>query len=166
MRGLPAHLARTAVVASGRRLSRIYLHRQRASLLVDGPTKPWRRSLEMLEKPPPRAVLAPRIAPITLWEHFVHHEDVRRPAGRPRDAVPDLEPVLEWIIRYNRRALDRPLRIDTGDAVRATGDGGRPTNVRGTIAFVVMWLSGRDAPGVEVDAPPSDIDSLRARLSV
>jgi hypothetical protein len=134
---------------------------------VNGPTKPWRRSLEMLAKPPPRAVLAPRIAPpITRSELFVHHEDVRRPAGVPRDAAPTLDPAPEWVVRDNRRALNRPLRIDTGEALRQIGDDGRPTTVRGTIADVVMWLSGRDAPLVDLDASPSEAESLRARLSI
>lgn len=164
-RGIPARLARTLAVVSGWRLSAFYLDRPRLSRLVNGPATPWSRSLDKLEKPPPSAVLVARIAPITLWEHFVHHEDVRRPNGLVRASRPDLEPVLDWILRYNRRRFDYRVHIDTGDAVRTVGGAGRRLTVRGAVDDVVMWLSGRDVPGVEYDSP-SDAAALRGRLAV
>jgi uncharacterized protein (TIGR03085 family) len=165
-RGVPARLARTMAVASGRRLSRLYLNRPRLAFVMTGPTTGWDRSLHVLAKGPPPAVLAPGVAPITLWEHFVHHEDVRRPAGVPRASQPDLAPVLDWILQYNRRALGRALRIDTGEIVRDVGSDGERMTVRGDLADVVMWLSGRDVPGIEVESSQSDADALRARLAV
>lgn len=79
--GYPAYLARATVTATRLRLTAAYLDRTRIATLVNGPTKAWSQSLEILSRQPPDPILRSRVAPITLWEHFIHHEDVRRPTA-------------------------------------------------------------------------------------
>lgn len=161
--GIPAYLARAAVAISHLRLSALYLDRPRVAALVNGRLKPWDTSLHILSRPPPRPVLAHPVAVITLWEHFVHLEDVRRPNGIERRASPDLEPVLDWILRYNSRRLSNRVRIVTEDATREAGDGD-PLTVTGAIAEVVLWLSGR-AADVTLEPATAEAEELHRRLA-
>jgi hypothetical protein len=96
LRGLPVCAAREFVVCTGLRLTEPYLRSARLTRLLSGRPRSWEWVLARLDRPPPEALVRPRIAPIALWEHDVHHEDVRRPNARPRDAVPDLSPCV-WL---------------------------------------------------------------------
>lgn len=165
LRGYPAYLARTTASLAGLRLSSLYLDRPRASALVNGRTKAWSKSLEMLSRQPPDSVLRARVAPITLWEHFIHHEDVRRPNDADRHDAPDLEPVLDWILQYNARRLTRGVRIVTSSTTREAGPAELIT-ITGPLSEVVLWLSGRDTTGIGFDAPAPAVEELRARLKV
>jgi len=84
--GVPTFVGRT-VVSRGIRLN------DAARRFADaGITSTRRRGfawvLERLRSSPPRILLRGRLAPIGLFEVFVHHEDVRRASGRwPRRSV-------------------------------------------------------------------------------
>lgn len=163
--GWPARLARTAVAITGVRLSATYLNRPRITAFVNGPTRPWDASLDILSKPPPPPVLGDRVAVITLWEHFTHHEDVRRPNSIPRQSLPDLEPVLEWVLGYNRQRLNRSVRAVAEGRTFEAGIG-EPLTIAGSLPDLVLWFSGRSTANVEADPPGPDVDELQRRLGV
>ncbi|HUP86060.1 MAG TPA: maleylpyruvate isomerase family mycothiol-dependent enzyme [Acidimicrobiales bacterium] len=102
-------------------------------------------ALEHLEQHPPRLLLRNSVAPIGLFEIFVHHEDVRRadPVAQPRVAPQGLADVLPWLLRYHRRVLrDVRLVVRTPAGEHAEGTGALVT-VEGPVAEVVLWLAGR-----------------------
>ena len=163
-RGVPAWAARRLVGWSGLRLSATYLDRPRVAMLVNGPRKPWAKALRILSQPPPAAVVRDPVAVVTLWEHVVHHEDVRRPNGVDRDDEPTrLDAVVAWIATYNRRRIDRRVRIVSEDFVGDVG-AGPPMTVEGPLLDVVLWLSGRRVDSLRSDAPDDELERLRARL--
>jgi uncharacterized protein (TIGR03085 family) len=164
-RGFPAFVARSAVQLTGRRLSAAYLDRPRVSLLVNGRRKPWGKSLTILRRPLPDAVVRARIAPITLWEYFVHHEDVRRRNDLRRAGWPNLEQVLDWILKYNARRIPVDVQLEQSDGA-ATIQINRRITIAGPTPEVVLWLSGRQSSDVEVEGPQQELDRLRERLKV
>ena len=162
--GWPAFAARRLVAATDLRLSGLYRDRRVASLAVNGPTLPWDRSLRTLSGPPPAAVLRAPVAVIALWEHVVHHEDVRRPGGVARDGQPDLAPVVAWLAAYGRRRLDRTVRIVTPDGAERSLGRGPAITIEGSLLDAVVWLSGRPCPDLASDAPAGELERLRLRL--
>lgn len=134
------------------------------AFLVNGPKKSWDRSLRRLDRPPPRALTSRYVAAITLWEHFVHHEDVRRPNGIEREHTPMLEPVLEWIVAYNGHRIERTMRLVTPNSVRSFGTGPEVT-MEGSLPDLILWLSGRDVGCVASDASTEELNLLRDRLA-
>lgn len=163
--GLPAFLARSAVQLTGLRFTAVYRDRPRLSVLVNGRTKPWSKSLEILARPAPDFVVRARVAPITLWELFVHHEDVRRPNALPREQVPNLDPVINWLVAYNVRRLPIDVRVQNRGGTTLIQAGDRIT-IEGSTSEAVLWLSGRDGGDLQFDGPPTEIDQLRGRLRV
>lgn len=162
--GIPAFFARRVVAATDLRLSAVYRDRPWAEVFVNGPKKPWVKALGVLSQPPPRAVLRDPVGVIALWEHYVHHEDVRRPSGIEREGAPDLDAVIEWIGAYNRRRLDRTVRIRSEDGAVRTIGRGPLLSLDASLADAVLWLSGRPAAGITSDAPADELDRLRLRL--
>jgi hypothetical protein len=105
-RGPPAWAARRLVLATGLRLTAAYLDRPAIAALVNAGPRDWERCITRLERDPP-TLLTGAAAPITLWEYFVHHEDIRRPNHAQTTTAPDLTPVITWLTTYNRRRLER-----------------------------------------------------------
>lgn len=163
--GWPARLARSTVAVTGVRLSAVYLNRPQVAALVNGPTKPWAESLGILSKPPPPPIVTGRVAVITLWEHFTHHEDVRRRNQIPRRSLPNLEPVLEWILQYNRHRLNRRVRVVSDGRTLEAGSGD-PMTITGKVPDLVLWLSGRPIADVQAHPGGAEADSFRRRLGV
>ena len=98
---------------------------------------------------------------LNLTEWFVHHEDVRRPAGRlPRDDRPDLDRTLWTMLRRASRLMLRKVR-GTGVALDAPGFGevpargpGRSVRLTGGPQELTLYLSGRrNAARVDVTGP-------------
>jgi len=166
--GLPAVVARAVVMRTGLRLTEPYLHSARLAALVNGPPHAWAWSLQRLNRPPPAAVLRSLVAPITLWEHFVHHEDVRRPNHRPRTSTPELSVTVPWLLRYNRSRLGgASLRIVSKEGREWQIGIGSEVVVAGALPELVLWLSGRHrAAEVEVVAGKALADALCRRLAV
>jgi len=165
LQGLPVFLARSFVAITGQRLSALYLDRPRVARVVNGPKQSWARSLELLDRPPSRILMRPQVAPITLWEHYVHHEDVLRANELGRPGLPDLEPVFDWILRYNAPRLPADVRTKLrGETAEVKSN--QETIISGPIAEVVLWMSGREAAIAEfVQATPEN-ERLRGRLRV
>jgi len=59
-------------------------------------------AIAQLRRPSPWLLTRRSVHAVGLFEVWTHHEDVRRPNGIPRDAHPDLTPVIEWLRRYGR----------------------------------------------------------------
>lgn len=102
-------------------------------------------AIEHLEQNPPRLLLRSSIAPIGLFEIFVHHEDVRRadPGAQLRVVPHGLADVLPWLLRYHRRLLQDVrlvVRTPVGDHAEGTG---AVVNIEGPVGEVVLWLAGR-----------------------
>jgi uncharacterized protein (TIGR03083 family) len=94
----------------------------------------------------PRTGIA-RVLPrgVMLYDHFVHHQDIRRPLGRQRRfrsdtllSILDVAPEWQGAVRSKRRA--RGLRLETTDVDWTYGDG--PV-VRGSGEAMLMALAGR-----------------------
>jgi uncharacterized protein (TIGR03083 family) len=168
MRGLPAFVARRIVAATGIRLTQAYLGRPRLVALINGRPRVWNECLGRLDCPPPTAVLRPPVDVITLWEHVVHHEDVRRPASILRPSWPDLSPVISWLLSYNGSHLKGlSLRILTRDGREwRVGDGASLT-VRGEPGELVLWLSGRAMHcEVVVTGDATDLEKITRRMAI
>ena len=109
--------------------------------------------------------------PLNLNEWFVHHEDVRRPNGRPpRTERTDLDGALWSLLGSTSRFM---LRRVGGAAVglRAPGHGevaprrtDRPqATVTGSPQELVLYVFGRrDAARVEITGDPEAITALEA----
>lgn len=160
--GYPAFAARSVVRLTRRRLSAVYLDRPRVALLVNGRKKPWNKSLAMLRRDVPAAAVRGRVAPITLWEHFVHHEDVRRRNDLPRAAWPDLDAALDWLLEYDARILGNARRRPSTEGTAI--DVGEGVTITGSVPEVVLWLSGRETPDVGVAGPDAVVRALHARV--
>jgi uncharacterized protein (TIGR03085 family) len=106
--------------------------------------------------------------PLNLIEWFVHHEDVRRPAGRPpRADQPALDRELWSVVRPASRFMLRRVKgANVGLAapgygeVKPRGDGpaalltGRPQEI-------VLYLNGRKAVAdVEITGDPEAVTAL------
>jgi uncharacterized protein (TIGR03083 family) len=166
--GIPAFMARRLVAATGVRLSEAYRERPRVLALVDGPPRAWNWCLDRLDRAPPAAVLRRHVAPITLWEHVVHHEDVRRPNNVPRRSWPDLSAVVPWLLAYNRsRLAGTALLLVAEDGRRWSVGNGTPVTVRGEAAELVLWLSGRVTyTEVAVSGDSATIETLAESLAI
>jgi uncharacterized protein (TIGR03085 family) len=127
-------------------------------------------ALNRLAAAPPRLLGYASIAPVSLLEVWVHHEDVRRAnAMAPRDPAtgPDLVPSLAWLLlRYHRKALGRiGVRVVLpGGKEVSNVDGGDAAVIRGAPGEVLLWLAGRmSAANVCLEGPDQ---SLRRLLAV
>lgn len=166
--GLPAAGARRLVLATGWRLNKAALSDERVARLLSGWPRSWEWSLARLSQPPPTAVIRGSVAAVTLWEYWVHHEDVRRPAGIARDRHPDLFPVLPWLLRYLKPSLEGVhLRLVPDDDRQVEAGAGRLVVVSGKLSEVVLWLSGRgEVAQVDVVGPADEVSRLRRTLAV
>ena len=166
--GLPAAVARRVVVATGWRLNKPALAEERVARVLSGWPRSWEWSLARLSRPPPAALVRGTVAHVTLWEHWVHHEDVRRPAGLDREEHPDLFPVLPWLLRYLHPSFrDVHLRIVSDEHPQVEVGAGEVVSVSGALPEVVLWLSGRGGSArVEVDGARDVVARLEAGLAV
>ena len=143
--GLPTFLGRSIVARRAIRLNDV------AGRVADRAIRAARRrglpwAIERLRADPPALLVRPSVAPVGLFEVFVHHEDIRR--AQPGSAVragpqAELQPVVSWLLRYHRTVLpDISLVVRAGGNEESRGSG--PTVVlQGLHSEVVLWLAGR-----------------------
>lgn len=144
-RGVPTFLGRTLVVRYGLRLNDTF----RPIMAID--LRRLRRhgfdwALRRLERQPPGLPSRASVLPVSVFEIFVHHEDVRRPNDVAREApIPDLAPCIEWLLRYHRRPLGHfGVRVVLPDGRELRGGGpGSALTIRGSADEIVLWLAGR-----------------------
>jgi uncharacterized protein (TIGR03085 family) len=165
LRGLGAWAARRLVVATGLRLTAAYLDRPTMAAVVNAGPRDWAGCLRRLEADPPAALTSGAVAPVTLWEYFVHHEDVRRRSDLPRTTWPDLEAVIDWLMTYNRRRLERlgGVGVMAHDGPDWSTRPAPRLTVEGEQGELVLWLSGRGrAAQVTVHGTQDGTDSTLA----
>jgi len=149
--GLPTYTGRR-VVAGGIRLNDLAARFADASL-DSSRRRGFEWALNQLRSSPPWLLLRRSVAPIGLFEVFVHHEDVRRAvanySGRP--APTGLTTAVPWLLRYHRRVLPKVrLVVRAGELEFSTG-AGPLVILQGALGDVVLWLAGRrDAVDVEL----------------
>lgn len=168
LRGVPAYLARRIIVATGWRLTAGYLDRPLAAALVNVGRRDWNVCLRRLDRAPPRPVMTPSIATITLWEHVVHHEDIRRPANVARNSWPDLSPVIDWLMSYNGRRLEtHGIRLVATDGGEWSTHSPPRVSIHGALSELVLWLSGRGAAAdIETSGDSADLAAIARTLAI
>ena len=102
-------------------------------------------------------------APVALFEVYTHHQDVLRAdtslEGRP--APDELATCLPWLLAFHAKQLDGIELVAETDAQELRAGSGSTVAVRGEVGEVVLWLAGRDACDVEVDADPALLDKVQ-----
>jgi uncharacterized protein (TIGR03085 family) len=133
------------------------------SLMDNARSQGYGRLVDRLRSGPP---LVPWRLPmlrqfLNLTEWFVHHEDVRRPAGEaPRADRPDLDSALWSMLRRGSRLMLRKVR-GAGVALEAPGFGevsargpGPSVRLTGGPQELTLYLSGRrSAAQVDITGP-------------
>lgn len=160
-RGAPTFIGRWLVARHGVRLNERFprltaLEHQRSR------RRGFEWSLRRIERPGPALLVRPSVAAVTLFELFVHHEDVRRPNGIARvDAEPDVLSAIEWLLGYQARRLGSTgLRIVLPGRREIRGGGRAETlTVRGEPSEVLLWLAGRrEHTAVSLEGFPDAVD--------
>lgn len=146
-RGLPTFLGRQLVTRFGLRLNDTF----RGAMDLDR-RRFTRRGFDWavarIERDGPALLARPSVLPVSVFEVFVHHEDVRRPNDVDRTVeMPHLVPTIRWLLRYHRRLLGpRALRAVLADGKTISSGGTDPgITIRGEASELVMWLAGRRA---------------------
>jgi uncharacterized protein (TIGR03083 family) len=94
-------------------------------------------AIRSLRKAPPRLLLRDTIAPVALFEVWVHHDDIRRANKLANQAEPKtLGQAVDFALRYQRKVLG-PTTIDR-DAANAD---------------LLRWLAGRPS-SLPAHSPP------------
>ena len=167
-RGVPTFVGRTVVVRYGWRLNDTF----RPVMAMD--LRRIRRhgfhwAVQRLERPGPRLLERSTVVPVSVFEMFVHHEDVRRANDLERSIpVPDLVPSILWLLRYHRRLLaDISVLVRLPDGTQlSSSEGTASVTVKGQPEEVLLWLAGRhDGVTVDVDATEQD-RSILERLHI
>jgi uncharacterized protein (TIGR03085 family) len=133
------------------------------SLMDNARSQGYERLVDRLRSGPPlvpwRLPMLRRFLNLTEW--FVHHEDVRRPAGEaPRNDRPDLDSALWSMLRRGNRLMLRKVR-GAGVALEAPGFGevsargpGPSVRLTGGPQELTLYLSGRRrAAQVDITGP-------------
>jgi uncharacterized protein (TIGR03083 family) len=98
-------------------------------------------------------------------DHLVHHQDIRRPLGHPRQIPePRLAAALHSLAHLSERVGSksrmRGLRVICDDVTFSRGHG---LDIRGPAESLIMALCGRDAAGAELRGEGAGL--LRKRLA-
>lgn len=98
-------------------------------------------------------------------DHLIHHQDIRRPLGRPRTipadrllAALDAMPTIGGLVKSKKRMAG--LRWRATDVDWSSGDG---PEVAGPAEALILLASGRAAPVVEVSG--EGVATLQQRLA-
>jgi uncharacterized protein (TIGR03085 family) len=133
----------------------------------------YRRLVERFRTGPP--VLSPMRLPgldrsINTFEHFVHHEDVRRadPHWQRRALGPadqqELWERLRRLARWYLRSAPVPVHlVSPGFGGTRVGDDGEPVTVSGPPAELVMYIHGRREHSVVVVSGADEVVDIWAR---
>ena len=136
-------------------------------------TRPWPSLVHRVRSGPPRwspFALGPIDRAANTVEYFVHHEDVRRGAGRElssRSLPPDLDAQLWAVLRRMSRLLLRrsPTGVVLGrpNGTSVVAHRGSPTvEVTGDPGELILFVHGRQQHAlVDLDGPREAIESLQ-----
>lgn len=124
--------------------------------------------IDRLHRPIPRLLLRPRVAPLTLFEYWTHHDDLIGGDGAAHPAPATLVHALPPLLRYQLKKLPAGIRVAVSPVDHhrhwSVGPATGPTvTLSGTCADLVRWLSGRRAlADVTLTGQDSHIQALRA----
>lgn len=117
-----------------------------------------------LRQRPPRLLLAPAVAASTLFEVWMHHDDLAASNGLAHDTPAHLADAIPALVRYQAQRL-----LSAGRLTVRTTDGHQWTfgphsdspsaELTGSAADLIRWLAGRgpiSALNVEADAAIAD----------
>lgn len=147
-RGVPSYLPRRFVARGVRIGGTAVANQSRDVLLRRLRRKGFEWSLARLEAPPPRLLRRGTPGLVTLFETWVHHEDVRRANGMgadPEREYPELRECLDFVYRYQRKLLGGAcvgVELPDGNTI-ALGTGEPTLIVRASLSDVLLWLAGR-----------------------
>lgn len=122
--------------------------------------------IDRLHRPVPRLLLRNRVAPLTLFEYWTHHDDLLGVDEAAHFAPPTLALAIPMLLRYQRAKLpiDVAVTVGTGqgEPLASVGLNAGPTVlVRGTPADLMRWLSGRRTRAeVTVTGPEAHVQAL------
>ena len=123
--------------------------------------------IDRLRRPVPRLLLRSRVAPLTLFEYWTHHDDLAATNGAEHPAPATLRQAIAPLLRYQH------TKLPAGAAVRVSTDDGRVVAsvgpqtdqavlVQGTPANLVRWLAGRQTRAdVNLTGPTAHVQALR-----
>jgi uncharacterized protein (TIGR03085 family) len=104
----------------------------------------------MLRTGPPKLHRMGPLAAANVNENFVHHEDVRRPAGLgPRELDAETDAILWKMLGFGRRIAKRRLKgaglvLRTPDGRECVVSDAQPrVTVTGAVGELVLFMSGR-----------------------
>lgn len=168
LRGFPTFVGRSMVVRYGWRLNDLF----RPVMAID--LRRFRRhgfewALRRLARNPPVLLSRTALLPVSVFEIFVHHEDVRRANNVARTApTPDLTPCIAWLLRYHRRPFgDIGVRVVLDNGRELKGGGDRSVTLAGSPDDIVLWLAGRRAmTAVTVTGDDVSAAQLAERLKI
>ena len=123
--------------------------------------------IDRLRRPLPRLLLRSRVAPLTLFEYWTHHDDLAAADGADHPAPATLRQAIAPLLRYQH------ARLPAGAAMRVSTDDGQvlaslgpqtdqAVLVQGTPANLVRWLAGRQTRAdVDLSGPAAHVQALR-----
>ncbi|WP_409429409.1 maleylpyruvate isomerase family mycothiol-dependent enzyme [Mycobacterium sp. SMC-11] len=123
--------------------------------------------IDRLRRPLPRLLLRSRIAPLTLFEYWTHHDDLAAANGADHPAPATLREAIDPLLRYQHAKLPvgaaMTVSTDDGHVVASVGpETDQAVLVQGTPANLVRWLAGRQTRAdVELTGPAVHVQALR-----
>lgn len=123
--------------------------------------------IDRLHLPAPRLLLRPRVAPLTLFEYWTHHDDLAGANMADHAVPPTLVEAIPPLLRYQLKKLPTgvraTVRTDDGGLQSSVGPGSVPVViVQGSPANLVRWLAGRrERAEVAVTGPDVHVQALR-----
>lgn len=125
-----------------------------------------------LARTPPALLHRGRVAAVSLFEVWVHHEDLRRANGRGPDPArdhPELRACLSFLGRFLHAQLSEVtvVVIPPVGPFASLGTGSHRIELRGPVGEAVLWLAGRQSVAdVTVEGEGSVVERLGARLEI
>jgi uncharacterized protein (TIGR03085 family) len=128
-------------------------------------TKGYEPLVAMLRSGPPWMHRTGPLAAANVNENFIHHEDVRRPAGEaPRDLAPEMENIIWKLLGFGTRKKSLPgvaLTLRTpGGREKALTKEGVTVVVNGAVGELALYMAGRKSAAVVTFDGPAGAVSI------
>ncbi|MCV7170430.1 maleylpyruvate isomerase family mycothiol-dependent enzyme [Mycobacterium manitobense] len=128
----------------------------------------YRAVIGRLRRRCPRLLVAPPVAASTLFEVWMHHDDLAEANGLPHGSPVHLARAIPSLVRYHAKRLPSArIMLRTNENQEwSFGAADQPIAVlTGSAADMVRWLAGRRPMSVlDVEAAADVADELRAFL--
>ena len=124
--------------------------------------------IDRLRRPSPRLLLRPQVAPVTLFEFWMHHDDLAGPNGLVHAVPATLAGGIPFLLRYQVKQLPAGVRVTvrTSDGNHTWSVGpksGPEVTLDGPAADLVRWLAGRrPLAEIRMAGPDAKVRALRA----